>query len=117
MLKKLNVYYNGWGEYWLWGTLVSSTAITGRPLIAFEYSAEAIRKGLELSSYLLPLKGDPLRKNFLHSKWDYKVIYMIHHPMARRAPEFWWLFSPSLPTFQLSSFPTSPGYNSHPKYD
>ncbi len=64
MLKKLNVYYNGWGEYWLWGTLVSSTAITGRPLIAFEYSAEAISKGLELSSYLLPLKGDPLRKNF-----------------------------------------------------
>ena len=59
MLKKLNVYYNGWGEYWLWGTLVSSTAITGRPLIAFEYSAEAISKGLELSSYLLPLKGDP----------------------------------------------------------
>ena len=52
MLKKLNVYYNGWGEYWLWGTLVSSTAITGRPLIAFEYSAEAISKGLELSSYL-----------------------------------------------------------------
>ena len=64
MLKKLNVYYNGWGEYWLWGTLVSSTAITGRPLIAFEYSAEAISKGLELSSYLLPLKGDPLRTNF-----------------------------------------------------
>jgi len=29
--------------------LVSSTAITGRPLIAFEYSAEAISKGLELS--------------------------------------------------------------------
>ena len=54
MLKKLNVYYNGWGEYWLWGTLVSSTAITGQPLIAFEYSADAIRKGLELSSYLLP---------------------------------------------------------------
>ena len=64
MLKKLNVYYNGWGEYWLWGTLVSSTAITGRPLIAFEYSAEAIQKGLELSSYLLPLKGDQLRKDF-----------------------------------------------------
>ena len=39
MLKKLNVYYNEWSEYWLWGT-----AITGRPLIAFEYSAEAISK-------------------------------------------------------------------------
>ena len=118
MLKKLNVYYNGWGEYWLWGTLVSSTAITGRPLIAFEYSAEAISKGLELSSYLLPLKGDPIKKTFLHSKWDYQVIYMMHHPMAGCAPEFWWLFSPSLLTFQLSSFPTSPGYNNgHPKYD
>jgi len=29
--------------------LVSSTAITGRPLIAFECSAEVISKGLELS--------------------------------------------------------------------
>ncbi len=43
---------------------------------------------------------------------------MMHHPMVGCAPEFWWLFSPSLPTFQLSSFPTSPGYNNdHPKYD
>ncbi|HRN46101.1 MAG TPA: HipA N-terminal domain-containing protein, partial [Flavobacterium sp.] len=64
MLQKLNVYYNGWGEYWLWGTLISSTAITGRPLIAFEYSEETIRKGLNLSSYLLPLKGERLRKDF-----------------------------------------------------
>ena len=46
MLKKLDVYYNRWDEYWLWGTLASSTAITGRPLITFEYSAEAISKGL-----------------------------------------------------------------------
>ena len=45
-------------------TDLASTVITGQPLIAFKYSAEAIRKGLELSSYLLPLKGDPLRKNF-----------------------------------------------------
>ncbi len=64
MLKKLDVYYNGWGEYWLWGTLVSSTAITGRPLIAFEYSAEQFSKGLELSSYLLPLKGNPFSTTF-----------------------------------------------------
>ena len=33
-------------------------------MIAFQYSAEAISKGLELFSYLVPLKGDTLRKNF-----------------------------------------------------
>jgi hypothetical protein len=49
----------GFGVHWS-----PQTAITGRPLIAFEYSAEAISKGLELSSYLLPLKGDSLRTNF-----------------------------------------------------
>ena len=38
MLNRLNVYYNGCGESWLWGTLISSTATTGRPTIAFEYS-------------------------------------------------------------------------------
>lgn len=64
MLNKLDVYYNGWGENWHWGTLVSSTALTGRPSIAFEYTPEAIRKGLQLSSYSLPLQGEQLRKNF-----------------------------------------------------
>ncbi|MHA3053621.1 HipA N-terminal domain-containing protein, partial [Acinetobacter sp. ANC 4640] len=64
MLNRLNVYYNGWGESWLWGTLISSTATTGRPIISFEYSSEAIRSGIELSSYLLPLNGLPLRQGF-----------------------------------------------------
>ena len=64
MLNRLNVYYNGWGESWLWGTLISSTATTGRPTIAFEYSPEAIQQGVELSSYLLPLKGLPFRQGF-----------------------------------------------------
>ena len=64
MLNKLNVYYNGWGESWLWGTLISSTVATGRPIISFEYSSEAIRSGIELSSYLLPLNGLPLRQGF-----------------------------------------------------
>ncbi len=64
MLNSLNVYYNGWGESWLWGTLISSTATTGRPTIAFEYSPEAIQRGVQLSSYLLPLKGLPLRQGF-----------------------------------------------------
>ena len=64
MLKQVDVYYDGWGEHWRWGTLVSSNAITGRPLIAFEYSDEAKRRGLELSAYTLALKGAKLRKDF-----------------------------------------------------
>ena len=50
MLNRLNVYYNGWGESWLWGTLISSIATTRRPIISFEYSSEAISSGI---SYLL----------------------------------------------------------------
>ncbi len=46
------------------GTLVSTTAITGRPQILFEYSSEAKSKGLELSAYTLPLEGVPLRRGF-----------------------------------------------------
>lgn len=64
MPDKIDVYYEGWGERWLWGTLVSSTALTGRPVILFEYSDEAVRKGLELSSYTLPLRGARLRRDF-----------------------------------------------------
>ncbi|KVD53815.1 type II toxin-antitoxin system HipA family toxin [Burkholderia ubonensis] len=64
MLEQVDVYYNGWGEHWRWGTLVSTTAITGRPLIVFEYSDEARDRGLELSSYTLPLNGSKLRRNF-----------------------------------------------------
>lgn len=64
MLNKIDVYYEGWGEHWLWGTLVSSTALTGRPLIMFEYGDEALRKGLELSAYTLPLRGAKLRQDF-----------------------------------------------------
>jgi serine/threonine-protein kinase HipA len=64
MLEQVDVYYQGWGERWLWGTLVSTTAITGRPQIVFEYSNEAKRRGLELSSYTLPLEGPQLRRGF-----------------------------------------------------
>jgi serine/threonine-protein kinase HipA len=64
MPEQVDVFYDGWGEHWRWGTLVSSTAITGRPLIAFEYSDEARNRGLELSAYKLPLKGPKLRKEF-----------------------------------------------------
>ena len=64
MPEQVDVFYEGWGEKWLWGKLVSSTALTGRPLIAFEYSEEALRKGLELSRLMLPLNGPRLRRDF-----------------------------------------------------
>lgn len=64
MPEQVKVFYEGWGERWYWGTLISSIALTGRPLIAFEYSNEARRRGLELSSYKLPLAGPPLRRDF-----------------------------------------------------
>lgn len=64
MVSKVDVYYEGWGERWQWGTLVSSIALTGRPLIMFEYSEEAARRGLELSSLRLALKGPRLRRDF-----------------------------------------------------
>lgn len=64
MVSKVDVYYEGWDERWQWGTLVSSIALTGRPLIMFEYSEEAARRGLELSSLRLALKGPRLRRDF-----------------------------------------------------
>lgn len=64
MLEQVEVYYNGWDERWQWGTLVSTTAITGRPQIVFEYSDEARSRGLELSGYTLPLEGPRLRRGF-----------------------------------------------------
>ncbi|MEG1598605.1 MAG: type II toxin-antitoxin system HipA family toxin [Citrobacter sp.] len=64
MPEQVDVFYEGWGEKWLWGKLISSTALTGRPLIAFEYSEEAIRRGLELSRLMLPLNGPRLRRDF-----------------------------------------------------
>lgn len=70
MLEQVNVYYEGWGERWHWGTLVSTTALTGRPQIVFEYSQHAKQKGLELSAYRLPLKGPQLRRGFLPHQMD-----------------------------------------------
>ncbi|MCA8035791.1 type II toxin-antitoxin system HipA family toxin [Burkholderia arboris] len=64
MIERIDVYYDGWGEHWLWGSMVSTTAITGRPLVVFEYSDDARKRGLELSSYGLPLHGARLRKDF-----------------------------------------------------
>ncbi|AUA57647.1 putative DNA-binding transcriptional regulator [Achromobacter spanius] len=64
MLEQVNVFYEGWGERWLWGTLASTTTLTGRPTIVFEYSNDARQRGLELSSYTLPLEGPQLRRGF-----------------------------------------------------
>nr|WKF56289.1 Serine/threonine-protein kinase toxin HipA [Paraburkholderia busanensis] len=64
MLEQVNVFYEGWGERWHWGTLISTTALGSRPMIAFEYSSEARQRGLELSSYTLPLQGPNLRRDF-----------------------------------------------------
>ena len=50
-MKKVQVYYEGWGERWLLGTLADN----GREVL-FEYSAEAIRQGLELSPRHLKLR-------------------------------------------------------------
>jgi serine/threonine-protein kinase HipA len=49
-VKKLLVIYEGWGERWTLGTL----AHTGREIL-FEYSAQAIERGLQLSPLHQPL--------------------------------------------------------------
>lgn len=51
-MKKLSVYYEGWGERWLLGTLADD----GQHLL-YEYSAEALRQGLELSPRHLALRA------------------------------------------------------------
>ena len=50
-LRKLNVIYCGWGERWLLGTLADN----GRELL-FEYSPQALKRGLELSPLRLRLR-------------------------------------------------------------
>ncbi|NIF20988.1 type II toxin-antitoxin system HipA family toxin [Candidatus Pantoea multigeneris] len=64
MIETVHIYYEGWGERWLWGTLISTKALNGRPQIVFEYSSQAQEKGVELSSYTLPLKGQRIRRGF-----------------------------------------------------
>lgn len=64
MVSKINVYFEGWGQRWLWGTLAESPALTGRPVIYFEYGPDAYQRGYELSGYTLPLEGERLRQDF-----------------------------------------------------
>ncbi|MCA9803203.1 MAG: type II toxin-antitoxin system HipA family toxin [Cyanobacteria bacterium HKST-UBA02] len=52
-MKKLSVIYAGWGERFELGTLADD----GRDLL-FEYSTQAIKRGLELSPYKLPLRAE-----------------------------------------------------------
>ncbi len=49
-MKKLQVFYNGWGEHWLLGTLADT--VQG---VLFEYSPLAIERGLQLSPMHHPL--------------------------------------------------------------
>lgn len=49
-VKKLNVFYSGWGEHWHLGTLLD----TGSELL-FEYTPAAIARGLQLSPLHHPL--------------------------------------------------------------
>ncbi len=51
-MKKLDVYYAGWGEDWLLGTLADD----GRTLL-FEYSPTALKRGLELSPVHVKLRA------------------------------------------------------------
>lgn len=52
MIKKVEVFYEGWGERWHLATLADD----GRRLL-FEYSAEALAQGLELSPRHLKLRA------------------------------------------------------------
>lgn len=55
MINRVQVFYEGWGEHWHWGTL-AKTNNPASPVI-FEYSNEALSEGLELSLLHLPLKS------------------------------------------------------------
>jgi len=50
-MKKLQVYFCGWGQQWMLGTL----AHAGRTLL-FEYSDEALEQGIQFSPLKLPLR-------------------------------------------------------------
>lgn len=52
-MKKLSVFYSGWGEHWHLGELADN----GVNLL-FEYSSEALKNGLELSPLNLSLRAE-----------------------------------------------------------
>jgi len=51
-MKKISVFYEGWGERWLLGQLADDGA-----RLLFEYSAKALQEGLELSPRHLALRA------------------------------------------------------------
>jgi serine/threonine-protein kinase HipA len=51
-MKKLNVIYEGWGERYTLGILADN----GRDIL-FEYTPEALKRGLEVSPYKMPLSS------------------------------------------------------------
>lgn len=55
MVNRVNVFYEGWGERWHWGTLAIATS--PHAPILFEYTPEALQQGLELSALNLPLSS------------------------------------------------------------
>lgn len=68
MVQRVDVYYEGWGEHWHWGTL--ATGAGPRSPILFEYSDEAIRQGLELSPHTLKLSRGRTFSNFPEHQWQ-----------------------------------------------
>ena len=50
-MKKVDVLFKGWGQDWVLGTLADN----GNDLV-FEYSPEALRRGIEFSKLKLPLR-------------------------------------------------------------
>lgn len=78
-MKKIDVFYNGWGEYWRLGQLADN----GRILL-FEYSQEAQHQGLELSPVNLKLR---------HEAYGYFPEYQMRLPglIADSLPDGWGL--------------------------
>ena len=50
-MKKLEVFFRGWGQNWLLGTLADNGAE-----LLFEYSPQALAQGIELSPRMLKLR-------------------------------------------------------------
>lgn len=60
-MKKLNVIYAGWGERFVLGVLADN----GRDIL-FEYTAEAIKRRLELSPFKMPLSSQTFGNHPAH---------------------------------------------------
>ena len=58
-MKKVQVFYAGWGEHWHLGTLADD----GRSLL-FEYTNEALIQGLEFSPLKLKLRARVIDRSF-----------------------------------------------------